>query len=232
MERDPQLEQAVWDAVDRCFLQGQHHETKRDHFVTVLRQVAHILNLPLPCQHEQKLSKLFGVTFHPADMSNLLEQYIRKNSIGKEKLIKNRDVFIILAVDGFEGLLDLKPYLFTHQNNLHTAAVQKMYAKIDTLPISSLSGTDSACVIFLSLLKLFGNLIYDDQILIMVDLIRKRVENFMHRHAHYYQDIRLINDAMLNELIGVYTETNPDWHTVALEKTNSILKNKQFNMIR
>ncbi|KAF8785777.1 hypothetical protein HNY73_011282 [Argiope bruennichi] len=237
MERDEILEKAVLDAVDKRFRHGSGlFETKRDYHVTILRQVADILNLPIPCQQDDRLQKLFGKYFHPSDAPHLLDVYVRQNCIGKEKLIKTRDVFIVLGVDGFEGLVHLKPYLNASYSpriysSLHFKAVQNMYHAIETMTISSLTGTDSACVVFLSLLKLFRGSICDNQILIIMDQFFNKVESFMHRHAQYYQDVRLVNDDVLNQLARIYIETNPDWHEDAIQRTNLLLKLKPNQVI-
>ncbi|GFQ80494.1 ribonucleoside-diphosphate reductase subunit M2 [Trichonephila clavata] len=82
--------------------------------------------------------------------------------------VKERDIYRWLAVDGFDGFeaKHLKLYLsaildqkFIRQEyRLHIKAVLAMYRWFDSQPqMSSLTGTDSGCVVFLTLLQLYVN---------------------------------------------------------------------------
>ncbi|GBO40673.1 hypothetical protein AVEN_133087-1 [Araneus ventricosus] len=224
---DPELRIAIEKAVDKRFMKGKNQETRQHHHITVLREVAEILNLPLPCEQEYQLQQLLGMKFCRSDLGTLIDNWVRKNMIGPEKLIKTRELFTILGVDGFNGIGDFKAYL-NKDNNSHFNGVVNMYKFLDTSIISSLTGTDSACVVFLALLKLFSTKIVDDQARIVMEQIKNKIESFMHRHAQYYRDIHLVNDNILNALIRVYVNTNPNWFQHALERTNILLKNKKI----
>ncbi|GBO33063.1 hypothetical protein AVEN_34102-1 [Araneus ventricosus] len=224
---DSELHSAILKAVDRRFLKGRNHETRQHHHVAVLREVAELLNLPLPCEREHRLQRLLGTTFYRSELGSLLDHWVRQHSIGPEKLIKTREPFAILGVDGFDGIDDFKAYLHTDAADAHYLGVVDMYSYMDASPIACLTGTDSACVVFLALLKLFSTQIVDDHVKIVVERVRNRTENFMHRHAQYYRDICLVNEDVLNALIRVYVNANSNWCELAAEKTDTLFKNKK-----
>ncbi|GFQ93376.1 uncharacterized protein TNCT_229551 [Trichonephila clavata] len=229
MDHDRELETAIRKAVNKRFLKGQNHETRMHHHVAVFRQVADLLNLPLPLERDEKLKQLFGTSFQSTDLHRLLDEWIRKNSIAKEKLIKTRDIFYILSVDGFKGLTDLKPYLEEEPDGNHIESVRAMYLAFDKKSsLQSLTGTDSACVVFVTLLMLFSNKILDDNVKMLATSIKKRIEGGMLKRAQYYKDIRLVNENVMKELISIYVEKNPKYTECAKRKTDSLIYYKKY----
>lgn len=166
----------------------------------------------------------------------LLNQWIRINSY--DDVVYGRDIYKILAVDGFRGFRpkDLKHYLagvllpVRVEYRMHARGVRAMYEFFDeNLNIESLTGTDSACVIVLALLEFYvSNLeVLDDQISFRVRETRSWVEGFLHKHSDYYQDIKNVNEDVIKKLGDVYTEQfldTKDWKTVGGE----LLKNLQI----
>lgn len=151
----------------------------------------------------------------------LLNQWIRKSS--NEDIIFNRDIFQILAVDGFLGFRpkDLKQYLtnilipLRSEFKMHAKGVRAMYEFFDqNSNIESLSGTDSACSIFLALLDLYANLLkkllLDDQVRFQVQQSKSWAEGFLHKHSDYYHDVKHVDEILLKSLANVYSEQFTD----------------------
>lgn len=175
----------------------------------------------------------------PVDESEwmkLLNQWIRNNS--SDDVVFTREIYQILAVDGFRGFRpkDLKQYLATilipirAEYRMHSQGVRAMYEFFDEdLNIESLTGTDSACVIFLALLNFYvSNLeLLDDQICYQVQQAKSWAEGFLHKHSEYYHDIKNVNENVIKTLGNVYSQQFTDardWKTVGEE----LLKNFQI----
>lgn len=162
-----------------------------------------------------------------------LNSWLRNNAIGSN--VKDRTIYRLLAVDGFEGLepkylkLYLKnvfdPRYIRHEYRLHIIAIRKMYDWFETDPaVSSLTGTDSGCVVFLALLHLYmtelNHLLLDDQIALQANCAREWAEGFLYRNANYYNDVRNVNNNMLETVIKIYKDAwkeTQEWKQVGKE---------------
>lgn len=162
----------------------------------------------------------------------LLGQWLRHNTLSNGKDVKTRQVYRLLAVDGFDGLeaKDLKQYVSGIWNpssrrqeyKIHAEAVRSMYDWIDvSQQVSSLTGTDSACIVFLALLKLYKrdlkHVLMNDEIASQTNRAQLSVEGFLHRNANYYKDVRKVDDAMLDALGTAYANVFPEWQSVGKE---------------
>lgn len=179
-----------------------------------------------------------------SDWSRMLTSWLRLNTLSNSQDVKTRDIYRILGVDGFEGLeaKHLKYYLpnvlriremrFEYQSHLN--AVRKMYDWIDTNDcVSCLTGTDSACVVCLALLHLYGQKLamMDDQTMHQVERMRLYLEGFLYRNSKYYRDVHKVTNQVLKKLADVYVEASGKgiWETVAREQLSikSIFKLKE-----
>ncbi|GFR19963.1 uncharacterized protein TNCT_325881 [Trichonephila clavata] len=82
-----------------------------------------------------------------------------------------------------------------------------MYRWFESQPqVSSLTETDSGCVVFLTLLQLYVNKLemLEDEITLQVHLAKRSAEGFLHRNANYYKDVRNVMEALLQELGNIY----------------------------
>ncbi|GIY15387.1 uncharacterized protein CEXT_25971, partial [Caerostris extrusa] len=175
-------------------LRGPSDQTIQHHRRAVLEQVASWLGMPEAVREDNdgkerhQLLQLFSTSAKKtqikqlprdeSDWSRHLSHWVRENTLRNGQDVKHRTIYKILAVDGFEGLeaKDLKNYLWNILNlselrreyRHHLNAVRQMYEWLDThSEVSSLMGTDSACVVCLALLHLYmqslENVIVDDQ---------------------------------------------------------------------
>lgn len=111
----------------------------------------------------------------------------KSNRCREEKICKKRSLNALLAVDGFCGFLprDYKHYvehLKKSQADPHVRGVRSMYALFDESNLLyNLTGTDSACFVFLALLKLYSerHRSTDDQTRFVIGRTRKYVESFL-----------------------------------------------------
>lgn len=196
------------------------------HWIQPSRNVVHVYD---SSYRDQLMSLLSSTSKHhvkdvPQDESEwikLMNQWIRNTS--NEEIIFNREVYQILAVDGFYGFRpkDLKHYLsgvllpLRSEFKMHAKGVRAMYEFFDqTATIASLSGTDTACAIFLALLELYANLLkkllMDDQIRFQVQQAKSWAEGFLHKHSDYYRDVKYVNETLLKTLIKVYAKQFTD----------------------
>lgn len=92
----------------------------------------------------------------------LVNEWVKGNSA--DDTVFERKIFYILAVDGFTGIgaKDLKFYLqnvlipLSDEYKMHARGVRAMYNYFQgNMLIESLTGTDSACIVFLALLTLY-----------------------------------------------------------------------------
>lgn len=159
--------------------------------------------------------KVKDVPLDESEWLKLLNQWIRNSS--SEEIIFTREIYQILAVDGFSGFRpkDLKNYLASvlvplrPEFKMHAKGVRAMYEFFDQHSnIESLSGTDSACAIFLALLVLYENLLQkllmDDQVRFQLQQAKSWAEGFLHKHSDYYHDVKHVNDMLLKTLGDVY----------------------------
>ncbi|GFR14686.1 ribonucleoside-diphosphate reductase subunit M2 [Trichonephila clavata] len=147
---------------------------------------------------------------------HLLNVWLRQSTMDHD--VKERDIYQLLAVDGFDGFeaKHLKFYLSVildqkvvwHEYRFHIKAVRAMYRWFESQPkVSSLTGTDSGCVVFLTLLQLYMNKLQlmDDEVTLQVHLAKRLAEGFLHRNANYYKDVRNVT-----ERCGGLGKINPD----------------------
>ncbi|KAG8175208.1 hypothetical protein JTE90_022631 [Oedothorax gibbosus] len=171
------------------------------------------------------------------EWNRFLLSWIRRGPITKDRLM-----YHLLAVDGFDGVEHkcLKNYLINvvdpdclrQMYRLHMTAVRHMYEWFDNQPqISSLTGVDSACVVFLALLQLYRDCLclQDEVIAMQAHQAKLWAERFLHRDSSYYQDVRKITLNLLQELGQVYKSAwrDRDWKLVAMEQLTN-LPNKNF----
>lgn len=159
----------------------------------------------------------------------LMNQWIRINSLND--VIFNREIYQILAVDGFRGFRpkDLKYYLTSIllpirvEYEMHAQGVRAMYDFFnENVNIESLTGTDSACVILLALLDFYTSnlVILDDQICLKIQQAKFWAEGFLHKHSEYYHDINNVNEDVIKMLGNIYCQhftDKKDWKTVGKE---------------
>ncbi|GIY77306.1 uncharacterized protein CDAR_422821 [Caerostris darwini] len=257
----PSIQRMIHQMVVLRSLRGQSDQTIQHHRRAVLEQVASWLGMPEAVQEyndgkeRHQLLQLFSSSAKKtqikqlprdeSDWSRHLSNWIRENTLRNGQDVKHRTIYKILAVDGFEGLeaKDLKNYLWNILNlkelrreyRHHLNAVRQMYEWLDTnSKVSSLMGTDSACVVCLALLHLYTqsleNVIVDDQIEIQTQRTRLWLEGYLHRNAAYYKDVRKVNNEMLQTLGQVYLESfqgkEDDWKLVGKEHLTQLGKKR------
>lgn len=175
------------------------------------------------------------VPLDESEWLKLMNQWIRNTS--NEEIIINREVYKILAVDGFHGFRpkDLKHYLtcillpLRTEFKMHAKGVRAMYEYFDqNLSIESLSGTDTACSIFLALLKLYAKLLKekltDDLVRHQLQQVQSWAEGFLHKHSEYYRDVKHVDEMLLRTLGNVYCEQFTDLKKMKYVG-NELLKN-------
>lgn len=217
-------------------LKGQPSDTLDFHRQKLIEELIHwvqpsqnVINTYDSTYRDKLMTLLSSASKHnvkdvPLDESEwlkLMNQWIRNTS--NEEIIFNRDIYQILAVDGFHGLRpkDLKHYLtgvllpFRSEFKMHVKGVRAMYEYFDQNSyIGSLSGTDSACAIFLALLELFSKLLnevlMDDQVRFQLQQVKSWVEGFLHKHSEYYRDVKYVDESLLKKLMNIYSEQFTD----------------------
>lgn len=204
-----------------------YDEIERDRLITILSK-------------DTKRKHVQLIPLDESDWTRLLKQWLNQNMI--EKDVKERTVYALLAVDGFHGFesQDLKFYLpnmidvacVRRIYRSHSRAVRNMYYWIDNHPdLCSLTGTDSGCVIFLALLRLYAkemkNIMMDDKFVMQTNRIKLWAEGFLYRNAKYYDDVRKVTDQVLDDLGKVYVSYNKDWCQVAEENLKLLLNWKK-----
>lgn len=118
------------------------------------------------------------------EWNRLLTGWLRRGPVVKDRL-----VYQLLAVDGFDGVEShhLKSYLpnvidpgcIRQQYRLHVMAVRYMYEWFESKPeVSSLTGTDSACVVFLALVQLYAEDQKDEMIVLQAHKAKVWGEGF------------------------------------------------------
>lgn len=232
------------------FSSGRSYQSLQYHRHHLLRDIASWLDVPLneepPLIKDELLAVLDTKSRYlpknEQEWQRLLNQWLRNpsNKIGKDE-VKHRTVYRLLAVDGFDGVLgqDLKDYLPNVLSNglrkeyqRHSRAVRKMYSWLEDDPrVASLTGTDSACVVFLALIRLFTSQIavLDDQVRVQVERARHNVENYLNRNSNYYKDVQNVDAELLDELSQVYVDVHPDWSPQGLEILNYLSTDSKLN---
>lgn len=174
-----------------------------------------------------------------SEWTKLLNKWIKENSSGA--VVSGREIYKILAVDGFRGVKPkcLKNYLpdillpLRNEYKSHVNAIRKMYEFFDkNEKVSSLTGTDSACVVFLALLEWYSfrmkdNLMQDDQIKFQVHQAKSTAEGFLQQHGEYFRDIKNVDEEFLKELGEIYAEEFKDceyWKVVGRELLTYLIK--------
>lgn len=217
-------------------LKGQPSDTLDFHRQKLIEELIHwvqpsqnVINTYDSTYRDQLMTLLSSASKHnvkdvPLDESEwlkLMNQWIRNTS--NEEIIFNREIYQILAVDGFHGFRpkDLKHYLtgvllpLRSEFKMHAKGVRAMYEYFDQNSyIESLSGTDSACAIFLSLLELYAKLLkevlMDDQVCFQLQQVKSWVEGFLHKHLDYYRDVKYVDKSLFKKLMNVYSEQFTD----------------------
>lgn len=245
-----QLHQLVQQKLVYRVRKGNNHDTLSFHRRTLMEEMKQFLH---PCDesfqdfsYRDKLITLLAsssktpVIDIPIDIlewHKLLNQWIRNHVL--EDIIFNREIYAILAVDGFYGFKpkELKHYLsrillpLRYEFQLHTQAVRSMYRWIAKNPlVASLPGTNSACLIFLALLEFYTEqlvkLLFDDQMRFQVQQAKSRAEGFLHKHSDYYRDIKNVDEALVISLSQVYSKefTDPEKCKNIAEEMFKLLK--------
>lgn len=172
----------------------------------------------------------------PSDQSEwtkLLNKWLKANTSGA--VLLNRSIYRILAVDGFKGFKPkhLTLYLpeillpLREEYKSHVRGIRNMYTFFDkNEKVSSLTGTDSACVIFLALLRWYENqmendLMKDDQIIFQVKQAKSWAEGHLQQHREYYHDVRNVNENLLDMFGKIYGEefknSDKSWKVIGHE---------------
>lgn len=149
-----------------------------------------------------------------SEWTKLLKKWL-KTSGGMD-----RRVYRILAVDGFRGLTpkDLKLYLpnvlspLRREYESHVCGVRKLYDHFDTY---SLSGTDSACIVFMALidfyaLRMQNDLMLDDQVRFRVQRAKSWAQLTLEQDVDYFRDVKNVDERLLKELGEIYAKEFQD----------------------
>lgn len=174
-----------------------------------------------------------------SDWNKHINQWLKNNSA--DDIVFGREIFRILAVDGFSGIRpkDFKIYLsnillpLRKLYRMHARGVRAMYAFFDQNGrVGSLTGTDSAYIILLALLILYvehlPEELHDEQVSLRMRCLRSLVEGHLHKHSDYYRDIQNVNEDMLSTLAGLYTGQfvkRDNWETVGRDMLRGITMN-------
>lgn len=164
---------------------------------------------------------------HKSEWNRLLNEWLKKNG----DVIFKRDVYRILAVDGFHGLHSehLKRYLpgilnpIRHGYRLHCRGVRAMYEFFEkNLKLESITGTDSAYVVYLALLHFYvSNLqLSDDQLCYQIEQAKSWTEGKLQKQSKYYPDLKHVDENVLKALSDVYVRQfrdEQDWKVVGNE---------------
>lgn len=254
---DERLQELLQKKVaQHCFV-GFKEETLEQHRWKVLCEVADWLQLSDTLRMQQngwvldemltlflkdlKRKNLKQTPREEMEWTRLLNQWLCHHPTED---VVGRHIYRLLAVDGFEGFETknlhcylsgiLNPKDIRVEYRQHVNAVRNMYDWIDSEPkISSLMGTDSACIVFLALLQLFQRklteLFSDDHIAMQAHQARRLAEGFLHRNSTYYRDVRNVTEEMLKELGEIYEMTwkGKDWSEIGTElMTQMLSRNK------
>lgn len=166
---------------------------------------------------------------HKTEWNRLLHEWLKKNCVND--IIFSRDIYRILAVDGFHGLHaeNLKRYLpgilgpIRHEYRLHASGVRAMYEFFDDdLNIESITGTDSAYIVYLALLHFYSTRMQlsDDQVCYQIEQAISWTEGKLQKQSTYYPDLKCVNEDVIHTLANVYVQqfrNEQDWKVVGNE---------------
>lgn len=171
------------------------------------------------------------IPLEESEWVKLTNQWVRNNS--SDEVVFSRDIYQVLAVDGFSGFRpkDLKNYLsqilvpLRVEFRAHAKGVRAMYDFFNQQEsIESLTGTDSACIVFLVLLQFYAahleREMLDDQVSIQMQQTQSLAEGYLHKHSDYYRDLKNVDESMMKTLESVYSEHLADrlqWEIVGQE---------------
>lgn len=213
----------------------------------LLRDVASWLNVSLDDPDIEKYHDELIALFHDEGGSKnpkfiprnettwvkLLQNWIRQNMYGY--LVKDRNIYRLLAVDGFRGFESkhLKLYLTNVIQNAplrrelkrHNQAVRCIYEWFDQDKLmSSLTGTHTACIVFLTLIRLYKKqvAILDDIVRMMVNQAEISAESFLHRDSDYYKLLKNVNEQLLDTCEQIYIDAFLNWQSVSMELLNEL----------
>lgn len=181
----------------------------------------------------------------PSDSSEwtkLLNKWLKANTSGA--VLSKRAMYRILAVDGFRGFKPkhLALYLpevllpLREEYKSHVRGVRNMYEFFDeNEKVSSLTGTDSACVIFLALLHWYqrqmeDDLMKDDQIVFQVKQAKSWAEGYLQQNGEYYQDVKNVDENLLEKFGKIYGEefkkNDESWKVIGRELLPNLNRDK------
>lgn len=169
------------------------------------------------------------------DWNKSMTAWIRNNAEGAD-----RKIFRLVACDGFRTMVtsvqDLKEYLpnvieISQSKSIvkkHTRAVRRMYDWFDNeTSVSALTGLDSACFVFLSLIRLFKMTLgmnLDDQVRVVMDSCEISTQSFLQRRAATrFKDVLGVDYKKLDKLGEIYTNSFPEWEGYVEELLNQLV---------
>lgn len=183
--------------------------------------------------------------FESTTLYKYLSILFKKNSIlgrgnlKSERILKDRKLNVLLAVDGFSGFFpsSFKYYIdnlvVKDRCKQHVEGVKNVYGAI----CEQLNGTDSACIVFLTLCKVYlkENQL-DDRSHLMLDRAVRDVYSFLQKSAQYYKELENILkypdsylDMMGKVYVAAFHEEKTNLKRIALDKLAQITcKNQPF----
>lgn len=222
------LERVVLDTLDESFLRGSRFSTRRDHAQRVLARVATALDIDLQAPYDrerdleqQQLARILDSNTVPRtgkEWKRLVAKYCSTH-------VNRRELYRHMAIDGFRGenpsayLVHVTEYLQTLPLQ-HVRAVRSLYDELNEGPLKQLPGPDTACVVFMALLRFYGrNLdVHDDLKKMTMQRAYVNAEGTLHGNAHYYRDSRIIDEQLLDGLGEKYRasfENDEQWQHFA-----------------
>lgn len=177
-----------------------------------------------------------GIKKSSTDWSKALTAWFRNSGESSD-----RTIFRLLACDGFKSIVtlgskNLKEYLsnvvefaqLKRHVKKHARAVRKMYDWFDDEPlVSALTGLDSSCVVFLSLIRLFKTTLglnVDDYVRVVMDRAEISTLSFLQKRADTrFKDVSNVDDSVKKTLQNIYVESFPEWETYIHELLNQLV---------
>jgi hypothetical protein len=200
----------------------------------LLIDIAHYLDIPIPASvldedEGETLRQELATLLSGTDWTKAMTAWIRQRAETAD-----RKMFRLLACDGFKACVTsvkgLKEYLPNVGGSKglvqkHARAVRQMYRWFDTEPsVCALTGLDSACVVFLSLIGLFKKRLgmnMDDQLYVVLNSAEISTQSFLSRRADTrFRDVSSVDDDMLVTLGRVYVDAFPEWESYFQELLN------------
>lgn len=259
---DDEIKKLLHEKLVRRVVSGRPFETLRFHRRQLIKQLADWIGVfdedddsssgkDENGRYRHELMTLLAATSKkyfvdvPADNSEwtkLLNKWLKANTSGA--VLSNRAVYRILAVDGFRGFRPkhLTSYLpevllpLREEYKFHVRGVRNMYDFLDkNEKVSSLTGTDSACVIFLALLhwyerRMADDLMKDDQITFQVKRAKSWAEGYLQQNGEYYHDVKNVDENLLETFGEIYGEEfkNDDesWKVIGCELLPMVNRDK------